>query len=59
MRRILRFTPLLGLMAISACETMQGAGRDLSTAGQVITEQSKESQTQMGLASTAVTPAPY
>lgn len=50
MRHILRLAPLLGLLAVSACETMQGAGRDMQTAGQVLTQQSQEAQTRLGQA---------
>ncbi|MDS9466124.1 entericidin A/B family lipoprotein [Paracoccus sp. MBLB3053] len=62
MRRIIQFAPLLGLMAVSACETIQGAGRDLQTAGQAITQQGYESQSQMGQApysAAPVAPSPY
>ncbi len=40
----LRLVPLLALMAIAACETIEGAGRDLNTAGDVITEESQQAQ---------------
>ena len=36
--------PLLALMILSACETVQGAGRDLETAGEAITEESQDVQ---------------
>ena len=36
--------PLLALLTTAACETVQGAGRDLTTAGKVITQQSHETQ---------------
>lgn len=48
MGRILQFAPLIGVMALSACETMQGAGRDMQSAGAVLTEQSVNTQSQMG-----------
>ncbi|MTH64441.1 entericidin A/B family lipoprotein [Paracoccus shanxieyensis] len=48
MGRMLQFAPLIGLMAVSACETMQGAGRDMQSAGALLTEQSANTQTQMG-----------
>ena len=38
--------PLLALMILSACETVQGAGRDLETAGEAITEESQDVQAQ-------------
>lgn len=65
MGRIFKLTPLLALMAIAGCETMQGAGRDMESAGQVLTQQSANAQTQMGQtprtssASPSVTPVPY
>lgn len=40
MRRLFYFLPILAVMAVSACETIQGAGRDMQTAGQMITQQS-------------------
>ncbi len=40
----LRLLPLLGLMAVAACETIEGAGRDLNTAGDVITEEAQQAQ---------------
>ncbi len=60
MRRILPFALLAAVTAVSACETMQGAGRDMQTAGQLLTQQSANSQTQLGsYAPPAVTPQPY
>ncbi|MDZ4095596.1 MAG: entericidin EcnAB [Paracoccaceae bacterium] len=35
---------LIALLALTACETVQGAGRDISTVGSVITEGSQEVQ---------------
>lgn len=35
---------LLALMALSACETFEGAGRDLENAGEAITEEAQEAQ---------------
>ncbi len=35
---------LLALLALTACETIQGAGRDLETAGEAITQESQEVQ---------------
>ncbi|MDT1062893.1 entericidin A/B family lipoprotein [Paracoccus sp. CPCC 101403] len=69
MGQFLRFAPLLGIVALGACETMQGAGRDMQTAGALLTDQAANSQTQMGTyptttatdpyAAPAATPAPY
>ncbi|MDM7458640.1 MAG: entericidin A/B family lipoprotein [Paracoccus sp. (in: a-proteobacteria)] len=38
---------VLAVMTLAACETVQGAGRDISTAGQVIQQES--AQVQQGL----------
>lgn len=35
---------IIALMALSACETVQGAGRDISTAGGVVQQGSAEVQ---------------
>ena len=48
MRRLISLAPLLVVMAVSACETVQGAGRDMQSAGQILTEQGYNTQTQMG-----------
>lgn len=42
--RYLTLLPLLALMILSACETVEGAGRDLETAGEAITEESQDVQ---------------
>ena len=42
--KYLTLLPLLALMMLSACETVQGAGRDLQNAGEVITEESQDVQ---------------
>ena len=40
-----RFTlVLLALATLAACETMEGFGRDVETAGEVITEESQDAQ---------------
>ena len=38
---------LLALMGLVACETIQGAGRDLETAGEVIQDEAQETQSDM------------
>ena len=43
--KYLALLPMLALMALSACETVEGAGRDITTAGQAITAESKDAQT--------------
>jgi entericidin B len=42
--KYLTLLPLLALLAVSACETVEGAGRDLETVGEVITEESQDVQ---------------
>lgn len=40
-------TPLLALLALfalTACETFEGAGRDIETAGETITQEAQEAQ---------------
>jgi predicted small secreted protein len=39
--------PLLALLALTACETVQGAGRDLQTAGAVVTDEAQDAQSGM------------
>ncbi len=46
MTRPIALLPLLALLAVAACETVEGAGRDLETAGETITEESQEAQTE-------------
>lgn len=38
------FVTLLALGALAACETVQGAGRDMSNAGRTITSESQQVQ---------------
>jgi entericidin B len=38
---------LLALFGLVACETIQGAGRDLETAGEVIQDEAQETQSDM------------
>lgn len=38
---------LLALLSLVACETIQGAGRDLETAGEVIQDEAQETQSGM------------
>ena len=42
---MIRSLALLALIAVAACETVEGAGRDLQTAGEVITEEAQDVQT--------------
>ena len=41
------FLPLIALLTVTACETIQGAGRDIESAGEAITDQSQETQAEM------------
>ncbi len=60
MRRMVTVGLCLVGMAVAGCETMQGAGRDMQTAGQLLSEQAANSQVQMGQpAPYGAAPAPY
>ena len=37
----------IALLGLSACETIEGAGQDISKAGQTISEESRETQDEM------------
>ncbi|MBK4216323.1 entericidin A/B family lipoprotein [Paracoccus caeni] len=43
-KKVLGLSAVLAMMALSACETMQGAGRDIQTAGQVVQQESAQAQ---------------
>ena len=47
MQKLLRFSPILALLALAACETVQGAGRDMQNAGQSLTRESQKLQSQL------------
>ncbi len=47
MRGIRFILPVLGLMALTACETVKGAGRDIGTAGNTITHEANSTQKKM------------
>ena len=38
-------TDSIALLALTACETVKGAGRDLNTAGTAITQEAQQAQT--------------
>ena len=38
---------LLALLGLAACETVEGAGRDLQTAGEAITDEAQDAQSGM------------
>lgn len=44
MNRILKLSPILALLALAACETVQGAGRDMQAAGTAVSRESREAQ---------------
>ncbi|MBU2956678.1 entericidin EcnAB [Paracoccus sp. 1_MG-2023] len=46
-RKFLGLGAILALMGLAACETVQGAGRDISTAGAVVQQESAEAQAGM------------
>ncbi len=39
---MIRALAILSLLAITACETVEGAGRDIQTAGEVITDEAQD-----------------
>jgi entericidin B len=39
------FMSLVAIAALSACETVEGAGRDIKSAGEAITDESVDAQT--------------
>ncbi len=47
MRKITLIFPMLAVLALAACQTVQGAGRDLQTAGQTIDRASQDAESRM------------
>lgn len=43
-KKFLMLGAVLAMMGLAACETVQGAGRDIQTAGQVVQQESAEVQ---------------
>lgn len=39
--------PLIALLALTACETIEGAGRDLEGAGATISQEARKTQSDM------------
>ncbi|MFD2173332.1 entericidin A/B family lipoprotein [Rhodobacter lacus] len=39
--------PLLAVLALTACETVKGAGRDMQAAGHAVTSEAAETQAEM------------
>ncbi len=46
-KKFLGLGAILAMMTLTACETVQGAGRDISTAGAVVQQESAEVQAGM------------
>lgn len=44
MRRTLTLLALAALLTATACETMKGAGRDMSSAGRTVTEEAQKAK---------------
>jgi entericidin B len=42
-----RLIALMALMVVTACETLEGAGRDLEMTGEALTEEAQEAQSGM------------
>lgn len=47
MTRAIRLLPILALFAFAACETVEGAGQDLSKAGSAISHEARKTEKQM------------
>ena len=47
MQTVKMILAILAMGTLVACETVQGAGRDMSNAGQIITAESQEVQDEM------------
>ena len=43
----IRILAALALLALAACNTVEGAGRDISTAGDAMTDEAQESKSSM------------
>lgn len=46
-KKFLGLSAVLAVMTLAACETVQGAGRDIQTAGQVVQTESRQVQAGM------------
>ncbi len=44
MRKIISLAVVAGALAVSACNTVEGVGRDVSSAGDAVTGAAKESK---------------
>lgn len=48
MTRLSKFAlPLIALLAVTACETVEGAGRDLQSAGATVSHEARKVQSEM------------
>lgn len=47
MPRIARLTAVALLLALAACNTVEGLGKDVKTGGEVITDQAQETKSTM------------
>ncbi|MTH35704.1 entericidin A/B family lipoprotein [Paracoccus limosus] len=41
---MVKLTPIMALLALAACQTVQGAGRDMQAAGHAVARESREVQ---------------
>lgn len=46
-RRVTPVVILLALLSLAACDTVAGAGKDIQSGGQALTDTAKQSQQQM------------
>ena len=46
-RTLPRLLPVLFVLGLAACETVEGAGQDLSAGGQAVSEAARETQAEM------------
>lgn len=47
MRKTAILLPLLALMGLAACETVEGVGQDMQNAGAVVAQEARETQAGM------------
>ena len=47
MRRPYALLPLIALLAVTACETVKGAGRDMQSAGATVTDTAQDAKSGM------------
>lgn len=49
LRPLTLLATLLAVLTLSACDTMAGAGQDISKAGQALTQSAQQTQAQQGM----------